>query len=269
MSKAKFKKKVFVFIDVLGFSGLVEKEPGAVLKIVDLVDSFSKEVRELQKAVSSTDEYEKRAAEIMKQADIEISYFSDSLIISSSLEGILSLITLTKRVNRDLMNLGFVFRGAVVIGDIYHRGGQVVGKAMIDAYRLESQVAIYPRIVLTDEVVSEIAKLEKSWPSESPNKPTKNIVEDFDGMYIIHPFYQFNYSLNPNQIEVIQKDLERKERLKLIEDRKEMIENHLKEVKGDIKVRKKIQWLANKLNVFIEDTGVNVSPIILDGRAKV
>lgn len=269
MTKAKFKKKVFVFIDVLGFSGLVGKEPETVLKIVDLVDYFSKEVRDLQNPIDSTNEYNTRAAELMKQADIEISYFSDSLVISSSLEGVMILITLTKRVNRSLMDLGFVFRGAIVIGDIYHRGGKVVGKALIDAYFIESQVAIYPRIVLADEVVNEIIKLENNWDSDAHNKPIKNITEDFDGMYIIHPFYQFSYSLNPNPIEVIKMDLERLQLLNLIKDRKRMVEHHLESFKNDIKVRVKIQWLAIKLNEFIKESGLNVSPIILSSRVAV
>lgn len=49
---------------------------------------------------------------------------------------------------RRLLTHGFVCRGAITVGHIYHRGRFVVGPAFVDAYRLEQSVALYPRVVL-------------------------------------------------------------------------------------------------------------------------
>ncbi|MHB9130420.1 MAG: hypothetical protein ACYDBB_04925 [Armatimonadota bacterium] len=55
-----------------------------------------------------------------------------------------------------LMKSGYLVRGAIAIGDTYINDTVVFGKALIDAYIAESEVAIYPRIILTDSALEYV-----------------------------------------------------------------------------------------------------------------
>src|ERR1700756_3728702 len=49
--------------------------------------------------------------------------------------------------------LGFLIRGGIALGGLYHSSDIVFGEALIDAYRLESKVAVYPRILISPTVL--------------------------------------------------------------------------------------------------------------------
>ena len=50
-------------------------------------------------------------------------------------------------------------RGAIVKGSLYHDDSMVFGEALIRAYRFEQDVARYPRIVVTSDIVKEVKRL--------------------------------------------------------------------------------------------------------------
>ena len=53
-----------------------------------------------------------------------------------------------------LAEIGFLVRGALTVGDLYHSDRHVVGPAMVEAYRLESKVAKVPRIIIDEKVLA-------------------------------------------------------------------------------------------------------------------
>jgi hypothetical protein len=55
-------------------------------------------------------------------------------------------------IARRALKLGLLIRGGITIGKLYHSNGVVFGEGMVDAYRLESSVAIYPRVVISPRV---------------------------------------------------------------------------------------------------------------------
>ena len=63
-------------------------------------------------------------------------------------------------------------RGGVTIGKLHHSGGVVFGEAMVDAYRLESRVAIYPRVVVSSRIYTLL-----------PNR--ERIAQDTDGIWYL------------------------------------------------------------------------------------
>ena len=44
---------------------------------------------------------------------------------------------------------GFLIRGGLAYGPLFHTSGVVFGPAMIEAYQLESRTAVYPRVVIS------------------------------------------------------------------------------------------------------------------------
>jgi hypothetical protein len=58
----------------------------------------------------------------------------------------------------EAMKIGLLVRGGITIGKLYHSGGVVFGEAMVDAYNLESRVAIYPRVAVSSRVYGSISE---------------------------------------------------------------------------------------------------------------
>ena len=107
----------------------------------------------------------------------ETSTFSDHIVISYKTRG------LSQRVEQNILtsalvsaerhlsflavealSLDLLIRGGVALGPLHHENGVVIGKAMVEAYRLESGIANYPRIVMSRELCAELkANIEQSF----------------------------------------------------------------------------------------------------------
>ena len=81
---------------------------------------------------------------------------------------------------------GFIIRGGLTLGDIYYpdkNDGIFLGKAYLRAYELERKIAIYPRIIIDENVISEIRELDAKPFGEG--KIDDYIKKDYDGLYIL------------------------------------------------------------------------------------
>jgi len=88
--------------------------------------------------------------------DPQVTQFSDCLAISTRAdhEGKSWLISSLGFISMSLLHQGFLLRGGLTIGELYHQGTMVFGPALLKAYELESRCSIYPRIIL-DPVLSK------------------------------------------------------------------------------------------------------------------
>lgn len=59
----------------------------------------------------------------------------------------------------NLVNRGVLIRGAVTIGELCAQDGLVFGPALVKGYELESQKAVYPRIIVDKVVVDALRKI--------------------------------------------------------------------------------------------------------------
>jgi hypothetical protein len=66
----------------------------------------------------------------------------------------------------ELLNQGILIRGGIAYGDIYFNKNQIYGPALNQAYELETKYAVYPRIVLSPNLIKE-TKSNKLLKSES------------------------------------------------------------------------------------------------------
>jgi hypothetical protein len=76
----------------------------------------------------------------------------DSLVPFHVLSGFSSMLT---RIAVAALSIGFLIRGGAAIGNLYHSDWVVFGEAMVKAYSLESKTAIYPRVVLSQDVCTQ------------------------------------------------------------------------------------------------------------------
>ena len=85
----------------------------------------------------------------------------------------------------DLAYLVFLVRGGLTTGKLYHTGKHVVGPAMIEAYRLESQVAQVPRVVIDEKLLVVARKYRDEMHSEEDEADYASyfMTRDQDGQF--------------------------------------------------------------------------------------
>jgi hypothetical protein len=144
---AGYEPRYCAFVDILGFRGLIDRLSHGETPFAAL--------RTLLRRVHSTDAGEEHD---LGRTDFRAQSISDAVAISTkpSDHGLAQLFAALERLTLDLLVQGFFVRGAVVKRPLYHDDHMVFGEALVQAYRVESEVACFPRIVVTREVRDDI-----------------------------------------------------------------------------------------------------------------
>lgn len=238
----KYKDCIVVFLDILGFKNTIisSKTEESVRKIFDILtyveawntsDGLNKFIEE--KDFRSESFLENKSVNFNEiQREIQISYFSDSLVISlpydkSNLETRLFLITHTLAYFiTKVSSMNYFIRGGISIGKMYHKKNIFFGPAFLEANRLESEVAIYPRVIFSTDLVDVV-------------KQIPYVKESEDGIFHIDWFDFLKQEDNemPYQKTVNLPDM-----------------NHIKgliqkniDSNSDIKIKSKYIWLLNQI----------------------
>ncbi|MGF6234739.1 hypothetical protein ABIE02_000844 [Leclercia sp. 1548] len=152
------------FIDILGFKDIVEQEKS---------NQFDKGL--LTKLYAC----HLQCGEIFKEFHIDIVQFSDSIVISKpfSVDSFEQFIKAVSSYQKMLLKSGFLCRGGIALNKHYSDSGFIFSPALIEAYNVESKKAIYPRIVISEDLMELLF-------------PTKNIPEflckEYDGLYFVN-----------------------------------------------------------------------------------
>ena len=188
-----YTKRVIAFIDILGFRNIISKTEEdqqlaeKIFKVLNSMntDSISNEIFIGVSADLPEDKY-KEAKEIAdkfskaqkSQSSIQVTHFSDSIVISIGLENDMNVMTVIEYLGRLMYKLWNEFkiliRGAVTMGDLIHNeDGALFGPAMVAAYDLETNLANYPRIIFDDDNARAIIGTPHSKPMYSLFFPCK------------------------------------------------------------------------------------------------
>lgn len=152
------------FIDILGFKGIVERERESGYK-GELLDSLFDCHVECQR--------------IFGKKQIELTQFSDSIVISKlyNREGFDEFVSAVSMYQKHLIKNGFLCRGGIVINKHYSTNSFIFSPALIDAYLVESEKAIYPRVVVSSDVV------ELLFPD---GKVPNILIKEYDGLHFVN-----------------------------------------------------------------------------------
>ena len=139
----------------------------------------------------------------------------------------------------DLVLDGVLIRGGMTIGQLFHDGNIVYGPAMNMAYKLESKVAVYPRIIVDKPAINQYIEYAKD--DEDAIRDIESLLrKDRDGLFFV---------------DMLKQDQE------LIDDGTEYYEWLLK-IRNiiceglsnpDIAVKTKYQWLQEYFNEVVTD----------------
>ena len=68
---------------------------------------------------------------------------------------------------------GYAVRGGIAKGDLVHRGSIIYGPALNVAYRIEKEIAIYPRVIVDKELAQQLP--DRQFFYEDPNNQKKQM----------------------------------------------------------------------------------------------
>ncbi|WP_079491613.1 hypothetical protein [Maledivibacter halophilus] len=183
--------------------------------------------------------------------------FSDSIVISVEVddgninEVFSTLVANIADMGEYILTNGVLIRGGVTVGNLYHDLGNVVfGSGLIEVYQIESSLAKYPRIVLSDKLIE---KLNYPIYSKSASYPYHQYIDRLsDGTVGFHQMIVLQVVQNSTVIT----DKQLTEHLDLIRD---VIIKGLDSSFNTPNVYEKYVWLKEeyeKLLIFTDDNEV-------------
>jgi hypothetical protein len=237
-----YRKAVVTFLDVLGFKHLVEtRSPEDILKILKAVKRFTagdqdpREDKEFNAFTTMFSDCVVRVRPIdtaaNKRFPIGIPYYEIVDLLHAQCE---------------LINLGILVRGAVTFGDIYFDAESVFGPALVDAYNLESKLALYPRIVISSDLLMGIRE------NDLMRSKAHSVAEEFQ--YINGLISCDGGSVNYiDYIRAIHPELDESSlSLDFLLKHQRLVCDGILNFKNAAHVRKKYEWMGEYHNQFID-----------------
>ncbi|HEX3855934.1 MAG TPA: hypothetical protein VHY30_01400 [Verrucomicrobiae bacterium] len=177
-NSATLEDRFVAFIDILGFRDLVQRMTSGELELFKTVKTALESI--LENEARNYDPYTRISHTRQMTA------FSDCIVISDLADQFSGVLFAARDLYIRLLLGGILCRGAIARGLTYHSGRVVFGEGLIRAYELESQAAIYPRIIVTDEVQKRLAESDAASPLNIKFSPI--LARDHDGLWFIDPF---------------------------------------------------------------------------------
>jgi hypothetical protein len=154
------QEQLVAYIDILGFNDATRNASASdrtqIISLLKSLAAIRGDYFARSRQLESGRQFQMRPA---------VSAFSDNIVISFPLRDLREeqgdefapLFFLGRWVSYiawRALAMGQLIRGGVTIGHLFHADGVVYGPALIDAYELETRVANYPRVVLSNTVIT-------------------------------------------------------------------------------------------------------------------
>ena len=232
------EKRTVAFVDILGFSDRVKevtRRPAGFRKVVMALLGGSAaavpaNVEDDLPSLLASQEGEERYG-----VDLQAAFFSDCTYVSArSVEGGTDrVVNVVLGYARHLLKQELFVRGGIACGLAAHRGGTVVGPAVLTAYSMEQKAAVYPRIVLEDDVAGSLLKIDKG------SNATATVRRGEDGLYYLDVLTTLGLRDDGEAV---------------LRQARKLIEDHLKE-RRSLDIHAKWRWLAAQYNRALKSVG--------------
>ena len=236
-----YDERYVTFVDILGFAEIVRKTEhdttnrhyDALVKTLTDIGSFNQET-------------------INESDDFQFQSFSDSVIMSTAAThtGLLHLLHLISNLSLRLLSNGLLMRGAIAKGTLHHDQSVMFGPAFLVAYNIETNIARYPRVVLSREVYQDFRRLK-------PSLTFPQILLADDGPPYLHVFAGFKIL---NEAPITPDYLNSKEVL-FAQTCQRSIQNLLNDPIHEPSHYEKLRWLAIYWNGTVETGAAAYAPL--------
>jgi hypothetical protein len=185
-----YEERLLLFADILGWSAANSTESSELLlKVVRQLHSpaetYSEALKaQMQGAVGTLVHAELGPMKVSSvnpmYLDVQFGAFSDNILLSMPSSFGARITGQVPSLIRTLLRQGFLLRGAVTIGDLYHNESAVFGKPLVEAVELEKK-AEYPRILIDQKAICKINEI-------GYDQRNICIIKDQCGEYVVNPF---------------------------------------------------------------------------------
>ncbi|MBZ4038069.1 hypothetical protein [Novilysobacter selenitireducens] len=141
----EYEKRIVVFMDILGFRDHIKHS------VTD-----SAHIKRIARAIETIHEHTRIDEE---WAHHQVTQFSDCVVVSyltKQSSAVFDILLTVSLLQKELASQGFLVRGGITAGDLIHDGHMAFGPALVEAHRMESELASVPRI-LVDPKLTHIA----------------------------------------------------------------------------------------------------------------
>lgn len=235
IGKTAYETRYCAYVDILGFTGLIDEFRSGKLPFEDL--------RSLLEIIHKPESVHTKAW----YTEFRAQSISDAVAISTlaNRAGLIEMLRSIEIMTTKLLSQGYFVRGALVKGLLYHDEKMVFGEALIRAYRLESEVVKYPRVMVTREIALDIEEYKK----ESGAETFDNWLEQADdGPMYVHTLRTYAALIYQTQLGNINKRPEDKVSLEHFQKIQDLIQQKFDESIDNPRHFEKIQWFANYWN---------------------
>ena len=194
------REQFIAYCDILGYGSHVKDRTSAIV----LAKTIKHYIMSLKTPFGSSLKFDKHP-----ECNIKLKVFSDNILICSE-NNWYTIMRSVDTLQRMLVVENIFIRGALYYGDLYFDNDFICGQGIIDAHKIESQIAIFPRIIIDNKFIVEannkienfvklvIEKVLDNNPnlehvddyqhiSELMLKDLKNLTKiDFDGNYFMN-----------------------------------------------------------------------------------
>ena len=240
-----YENRILAYLDILGFKetiiGSINKTTGEEIEQeTDKINKLFENVLELYKKYDHID------CNINSK---KISHFSDSIVISYSIEeeaGVFHILSNILFFCASIISDGYLIRGAITYGKLYHSENKLFGPAMLSVYDMEKKLAFYPRIIFEKEIIALAEKYPARFPSKTEQSKIikKMIKKDNDGLYYLDYFNTIDYILGASEGLIAY----------LISFKDKIIE--LEKKIEDNSIKSKYLWLKEKYNIALKNVKI-------------
>lgn len=216
------------YLDILGIKNAINSDESE--NILNNIKNLYSEAIELLKA----------NAKVICFKDIKYKIFSDNIVIAilkNDIHDELSsyyLMLFASFIQILGLKYSFMIRGSIAVDDLYIDNNFIYGKALTKAYDLETNVSIYPRIVINPKDIHLFTKSDTQ----------REVIEkDNANIYYLNPFEFYKKYVTSQALETFTQII------------KENLEHCLSENNNE-KINQKICWFINMYNKFCNDNNL-------------
>jgi len=241
----KYEERFIAFLDILGWRAAIQRslsdaELVPVLGLsLDLFSGFANHIAWVHDG----------GREGSWPGDPQMTHFSDSVVVSARADraGYSHLKSALWFLSTALLQGGFLVRGGIASGPLYHKSANVYGPAMIAAYDLERTRAKYPRIVLQEDLAASWVASERIYDGKTGAflGSFKVWRKDRDGMW----FFDYLQPITASTHEPSSPDMVKN----TLEPARSIIEKAIRNPSSDVRVLEKYLWAAAYFNAVADE----------------
>ena len=141
------------FLDILGFSDIVKRDCESPTDS----DNYMRNMEKL------FDIYEHTLELYSSTTGLEMVQFSDSIVLAIpfSKDKFSFFVQIVSKFQYELFSRGLLCRGGIAYGKHFLKGGFLFSNGLIEAYKIERNIAKHPRVVVSTDLIELIYKDKK------------------------------------------------------------------------------------------------------------